>query len=178
MLRLAVLAARETLPPEDRAVAGAAIARHGLTEWRGVGRLAAYLDVGTEPPTRPLLDALVIGGSEIVVPIVAGDGLDWVHYDPVGAVTRGALGVDEPTGTRLGSTALVAVELILVPALAVDHDGNRLGRGRGYYDRALTAVAAPVVAVGYDDELVDAVPIEPHDQRVQAMLRPAGYVPF
>jgi 5-formyltetrahydrofolate cyclo-ligase len=53
-----------------------------------------------------------------------------------------------------------------------------LGRGRGYYDRALTAVAAPVVAVGYDDELVDAVPIEPHDQRVQAMLRPAGYVPF
>jgi 5-formyltetrahydrofolate cyclo-ligase len=64
--------------------------------------------------------------------------------------------------------------MVLVPALAVDRAGNRLGRGAGYYDRALTKTRAQVVAVIYDDELVDAVPHEPHDRLVDAALRPSG----
>jgi 5-formyltetrahydrofolate cyclo-ligase len=64
--------------------------------------------------------------------------------------------------------------MLLVPALAVDRAGNRLGRGGGYYDRALSGIRAQVVAVIYDDELVDAVPHEPHDRLVDATLRPLG----
>jgi 5-formyltetrahydrofolate cyclo-ligase len=176
-IRRMILAAREAMTPDDRVSAGAALARHGLDRWVGRTRVAAYLDVGTEPPTRPLLDDLAATGCEIVVPVVSGEELDWVRYQPGGDVTTGALGVDEPTGERLGPTALRAAEVILVPALAVDRHGNRLGRGRGYYDRALASVTTPVVAITYDDELVESVPVEPHDRQVQAVLRPAGYVP-
>jgi 5-formyltetrahydrofolate cyclo-ligase len=69
---------------------------------------------------------------------------------------------------------LAAASVVVVPALSVDRDGNRLGRGRGYYDRALSDIKAPVVAVVYDDELIDVVPAEPHDRRVDAVLRPRG----
>jgi 5-formyltetrahydrofolate cyclo-ligase len=177
-IRRAALAAREAMTADDRVTAGAALLRHGLDRWHGVGTVAAYLEVGTEPPTRPLLGALAASGCQIVVPVVRGDALDWVRYEPGGAVTPGALGVDEPTGERLGTSAPAAADVILVPAVAVDGRGNRLGRGRGYYDRALASVAGPVVAVTYDDELVESVPAEPHDRPVQAVLRPAGYVPF
>jgi 5-formyltetrahydrofolate cyclo-ligase len=177
-IRRAVLAAREAMTTHDRVNAGAALARHGIDQWHGVGRLAAYLEVGTEPPIRALLDALAGSGSEIVVPVVRSGDLDWVRYQPGGDIVSGALGVDEPTGERLGATTLAVTDVILVPALAVDQHGNRLGRGRGYYDRALTTVAAAVVAVVYDAELVESVPVEPHDRPVQAVLRPAGYVPF
>jgi 5-formyltetrahydrofolate cyclo-ligase len=127
---------------------------------------------------RPLLDQLTDSGTEIVVPVVRGDDLDWVVYVPQAAVTTSQAGVDEPTGRRLGAAGLATADVIVVPALAVDHLGNRLGRGRGYYDRALAEVSGPVVAVGYDDELVESVPVERHDRAVQAMLRPAGYSPF
>jgi 5-formyltetrahydrofolate cyclo-ligase len=66
-------------------------------------------------------------------------------------------------------------DVVLVPALAVDRDGHRLGRGRGYYDRALESVTAPVVAVVYDDDVIDDVPIEPHDRCVDGRLTPSGY---
>ncbi len=127
---------------------------------------------------RPLLDALAAGDTEIVIPVIDGDELDWVRYLPGGEVQRNSLGIAEPTGTRLGAAVLDSVDVVLVPALAVDPAGHRLGRGRGFYDRALRRVSVPAVAIGYDDELVPAVPAEPHDRPVQAMLRPAGYVPF
>jgi 5-formyltetrahydrofolate cyclo-ligase len=177
-LRVACLAARDAMTPSERSAAGAALARHGIHQWRGRGRGAADLEFGAEPPMRPLLDLLTDSGTEIVVPVVRGDDLDWVVYVPQAAVTTSQVGVDEPTGRRLGAAALATADVIVVPALAVDHLGNRLGRGRGYYDRALAEVSGPVVAVGYDDELVESVPVERHDRVVQAMLRPSGYSPF
>ena len=71
------------------------------------------------------------------------------------------------------------VELVVVPALAVDRRGNRLGRGAGFYDRALAGSRpATVVAVIYDDELLDTVPAEAHDVPVHAVLTPAGLTAF
>jgi 5-formyltetrahydrofolate cyclo-ligase len=69
---------------------------------------------------------------------------------------------------------LAQAAIVVVPALSVDRRGNRLGRGRGYYDRALSDLAGSVVAVVYDDELIDEVPAEPHDRRVDAVLQPRG----
>jgi 5-formyltetrahydrofolate cyclo-ligase len=173
-LRTEVLAARQRLSATELAAAGASIATYGRQQWSGVATVAGYLALGTEPPTFPLLDALRAGGARILLPVITDTALDWAPYDGAAALAPGPLGIAEPTGARLGTDALTDAQVVLVPALAVDRDGNRLGRGRGYYDRALAPVTAPVVAVVFDAELLAAVPVEPHDRRVDAVLRPAG----
>ncbi|MDP9461630.1 MAG: 5-formyltetrahydrofolate cyclo-ligase, partial [Actinomycetota bacterium] len=88
----------------------------------------------------------------------------------------GRFGLLEPLGPRLGPTAIGTADVIVVPALAVARDGVRLGRGGGYYDRALrhSRPDAVVVALVHDDELVDELPAEPHDHRVNAVVTPSG----
>lgn len=173
-LRADVLAARSALSADERARAGASIAAAGLADLPRVGTVVVYLSVGTEPPTGELLDGWCAAGVRVLLPVIDGTVLDWAVYDGATALAPGPLGIHEPTGQRLGTSAVQAADLVLVPALAVDHAGNRLGRGRGFYDRALAAVTATVVAVVYDSELIDDVPAEVHDHRVDAVLRPAG----
>jgi 5-formyltetrahydrofolate cyclo-ligase len=177
-IRSSSLAARARLTSLQVTEAGAEIAGHGIDRWLDASLIASYLSFGVEPPTRPLLDTLSNAGVRVVVPVVVGDRLDWVDYIPGGEVAIGALGVAEPTGPRLGAGVLGAADVVLVPALAVGRNGTRLGRGRGYYDRALTDAATPAVAVIYDEELLDEVPAEPHDRQVKGALRPSGYVPL
>ena len=96
-----------------------------------------------------------------------------------GPLVDGPLGLREPAGPRLGPDAVADADVVLVPALAVDHAGTRLGRGGGYYDRALARVPAgvPVVALLHDGELVDALPADPWDRPVTAAVLPAtGWV--
>jgi 5-formyltetrahydrofolate cyclo-ligase len=158
--------------------AGSAIAGRASAFAARANRVAAFLSTPTEPPTRQLLAALLAAGCEVIVPVIAGTRLDWARYTVGIDVRTSKLGVDEPTGERLGRTALAEADLVLVPALLVDREGNRLGRGRGYYDRTLTHLTARTIAVVYDDELVDQVPTEPHDRRVSGVLRPAGLLDF
>jgi 5-formyltetrahydrofolate cyclo-ligase len=102
----------------------------------------------------------------VLLPVIVGERrLDWARYDGAGSLADGPLGLAEPAGPRLGAAALHDADLVVVPALAVDRAGHRLGRGRGYYDRALE----------YDDDILDDVPVEPHDRSVQALLTPSGY---
>ena len=95
---------------------------------------------------------------------------------------RGALGIDEPTGPRLGPSAIADADAILVPALAVDRGGHRLGRGGGHYDRTLALLARlrgtddlPTrIALIYDDEVLEAVPFDKFDQFVTAVITPGS----
>jgi 5-formyltetrahydrofolate cyclo-ligase len=93
-----------------------------------------------------------------------------------GRLAPGPFGVLEPVGPRLGPTAIGTADVVILPALAVARDGVRLGRGGGYYDRALrhARAGAVLVAVVFDDELVDELPAEPHDRRVEAVVTPSG----
>lgn len=174
-LRAAILAARRKMSALERARAGDAIATHGLGQWRGAHTVAAYLSVRTEPETEGLLDGLAASGTRLLLPVVDGAILNWAAYDGSRTMTAGPLGISEPIGPRLGADALLEADVVLVPSLAADHLGNRLGRGRGFYDRTLVEVAAPIVAVLYDTELIDFVPTEAHDHRVDAILQPAGF---
>jgi 5-formyltetrahydrofolate cyclo-ligase len=176
--RAAATARRAARPAGDRAAAGTALARHGLAAYGRLGCIAAYVGVGTEPPTLPMLDALRSAGIRVLLPVITGDALDWAAYDGPASLAEGPLGLAEPAGVRLGEAALLEAEVVLVPALAVDRRGHRLGRGRGYYDRALAAVTAPVVAVVYDDDVVDDVPVEAHDRDVDGWLTPSGYYDY
>lgn len=154
-----------------------AIAAHLLaTAFAQVGRIACYLSMGAEPGTGPLITELLRRGTEVIVPVTHAEDrrLDWVVFDPGAPLRRTSIGVPEPDGPRLGSGALGDVALVAVPALAVDHDGHRLGRGAGYYDRALASVEAPVCAVVHASELVESVPYEPHDVRVRMAVTENG----
>ncbi|MGH3738465.1 MAG: 5-formyltetrahydrofolate cyclo-ligase [Micromonosporaceae bacterium] len=143
----------------------------------GAGAVAAYLPFGSEPgatATPALPDALRGAGLRVLLPVLLPDlDLDWAEYD--GSLAPGRYGLREPTGPRLGPAALAGADLVIAPAVAVDSEGVRLGRGGGSYDRALARVPAgvPVVVPLYDDELVDRLPAEPHDVRVSAVVTPS-----
>ncbi|MBV9871207.1 MAG: 5-formyltetrahydrofolate cyclo-ligase [Frankiaceae bacterium] len=173
-LRAAALDARARRSEADRKAAGQAIARHGLAAWSEASTIAAHLAVGTEPPTLPLIDGLVEAGVTVLLPVIDGPDLDWAPYQGPAALIPGPLGISQPTSSRVGRRGLSAANVIVVPALAVDQRGHRLGRGRGYYDRALAEVTTLVVAAIYDDELKEAVPVDAHDHPVDAVLQPRG----
>jgi 5-formyltetrahydrofolate cyclo-ligase len=173
-LRRQALQARSARSVDEIRSAGSAIAGRASVFAVRARTVAAYLSTPTEPPTGQLLAALIRAGCDVIVPVVAGHRLDWARYTIGAPVSTGKLGVDEPTGERLGPAAVESADVVLAPALLVDRQGNRLGRGRGYYDRVLARVTARVVAVVFDDELVDQLPVEAHDRRVGAVLRPAG----
>jgi 5-formyltetrahydrofolate cyclo-ligase len=180
--RRRLLAARRALPAPVRAARAEALTRHAVALAAGTGGpVCAYLPVGAEPGTPALVEALRDAGHEVLLPVVPATpgALGWARFEGVDALAAGPLGLREPTGPRLDPTAVTSAGLVLVPALAADRDGGRLGRGGGYYDRTLPLVAAgtPQVAVVNDDELVDRLPVEPHDQRVtHALLPDAGLV--
>jgi 5-formyltetrahydrofolate cyclo-ligase len=176
-VRRGLVAARAQMPADDRAAAGRLIRDHvlSLPQVAAAGTIAAYYSVGTEPATRSLVYALWKRGSYVVLPITAPDGdLDWASYEGPDSLVPGPRGLLQPAEPPRGPGTVCRADVVLVPAVAVDRSGNRLGRGGGYYDRALARVGeqVPVIALIYDTELLDAVPVEPHDQAVRAIARP------
>jgi len=137
--------------------------------------VTAFVGMGGEVPTLPLLDRLVADGRRVLLPITLDDmRLDWGEYTGPDALAPARLGLLEPTGPRLGIAAIAEADTILVPALAVDRIGRRLGQGGGCYDRSLPHATGAVIAVVADDELLAMVPTEPHDLSVDAVLTPSG----
>jgi 5-formyltetrahydrofolate cyclo-ligase len=138
------------------------------------GPVCAYLPIGVEPGSVELLDALRAAGHEVLLPVVPAQPgpLDWAPYRDRHDLAPGPLGLREPAAPRRGVHAIGSARLVLVPALAVDRRGRRLGRGGGYYDRTLDLAApgTPLVAVLNEEELLDRVPSEPHDRRVTGVL--------
>ena len=114
----------------------------------------------------------------MLLPVSRIDGLlDWAPYDG-GSEESDALGMPVPTSELLGPIAINEVDLIIVPAASVDRRGMRMGWGQGYFDKTLGSMESspPVYAVIFDHELVDTVPSERHDQRVNGVVTPAGIV--
>jgi 5-formyltetrahydrofolate cyclo-ligase len=148
-----------------------------LPEIQMAGTVAAYVSVGTEPGSRGLIFALWKRGTYVLLPVLRPDGdLDWASYEGPDSLVPGPRGLLEPAERRRGVTAITSADLVIVPALAVDRAGHRLGRGGGSYDRALARVGAAIltVALVYDGELVEQVPVAEHDQPVRAAVLPAG----
>lgn len=142
-------------------------------------RVAAYSPLGSEPGGRALLPALADAASELFLPISGPDSaLLWARYDGPDSLGPGALGILEPLGPRRDSSLLHELDLILVPALACSPEGVRLGKGAGYYDRALTGCNTPTVVVLYDGEISADVPAEPHDAVMERYVCPAGVFDF
>jgi 5-formyltetrahydrofolate cyclo-ligase len=110
-----------------------------------------------------------------LLPLLTQDGpLDWADYTGASSLQAGPLGMREPIGPALGAAVIATAALVLVPALAVDWRGIRLGRGGGHYDRTLPLVkpGTPLVAIVRDEEVLASVPAQPHDVPVTAALTP------
>jgi 5-formyltetrahydrofolate cyclo-ligase len=141
--------------------------------------------MGSEPGTRPLLDALRARGVRVLLPVLLPDNdLDWALYQGAEELAPARLGLLEPTGPRLGVDAVCTADLVLLPGLAVDPaTGLRLGRGGGSYDRVLARLAAAgstarLVTLLFDAELLPGLPTEAHDRPVDAVVTPDRTVVF
>jgi 5-formyltetrahydrofolate cyclo-ligase len=173
-----LLAARRALTPQQRTDAGRLLrdAVLALPETEMTGTAAAYYSVATEPDTHGLIFALWKRGTYVLLPLLRPDGdLDWASYEGPDSLAPGPRGLLQPAEPPRGVTAITSADLIIVPALAVDRRGVRLGRGGGSYDRALARVGPAVLTVAllYDGEFVDRVPSGPQDVAVRAVARPA-----
>jgi 5-formyltetrahydrofolate cyclo-ligase len=183
-LRARLRAARAAMTADQLHLAGRELrdAVLSMPETQMAGTIAAYFSVGTEPDTRGLVYALWKRGAYLLLPLFLPDGdLDWASYEGPDSVRYrldGRFGLAEPTEPPRGRDAISRADLVIVPALAVDKRGFRLGRGAGCYDRALARVGEPVptVALVYDGELLDDLPAEPHDRPVRLVARPSAGV--
>jgi len=180
-VRTRILAARAAATPGSRAADAAAIADHlRAIATRGT-TVCAYVPVGSEPGSPDTLDDLARRGVEVLLPVSrkGPDGaplpLQWGRYRP-GHLIEAAFGLREPAPPHLPPKAVATAALVLVPALAVDRRGTRLGRGAGFYDRTLHLAdpAAPLVAVVRDDEILVELPAESHDVAMTHALTPAA----
>lgn len=186
MLRRGFLAVRNTLTADDVRESARALAERALDlpEMAEARTVAAYVSVGSEPGTLTLLDALRARGVRVLLPVLLPDkDLDWGAYTGEGSLARvphgRGPGLFEPAGRHLGRDAVTAADVVLLPGLAVDGRGVRLGRGGGSYDRVLArlegAGADPArVVLLYDSEVVGRVPAEAHDRPVDAVVTPSG----
>ncbi|WP_374195814.1 5-formyltetrahydrofolate cyclo-ligase [Streptomyces sp. ISL-24] len=186
MLRREFLAVRARLTADDVRESAAALAGRALElpELAHARTVAAYVSVGSEPGTLALLDALRARGVRVLLPALLPDNdLDWGAYSGEDSLARvqhgGTMALFEPAGERLGPDAVTDADVVLLPGLAVDARGMRLGRGGGSYDRVLArlerAGARPaLVVLLYDSEVVERVPEEPHDRPVHAVVTPSA----
>ncbi|MEO3976168.1 5-formyltetrahydrofolate cyclo-ligase [Streptomyces sp. CAU 1734] len=192
-IRERLLDARRALSGEEVREAAGAFARQalGLPELSEAATVAAYVSVGREPGTRALLDALRERGVRVLLPVLLPDNdLDWGVYEGAERLARAGRGLLEPAGPRLGTDGVLEADAVLLPGLAVDGRGMRLGRGGGSYDRVLERIGrdAPgergerggagerpaLVVLLYTHEVVERVPAEPHDHPVHAVITPEG----
>ncbi|GAA4992051.1 5-formyltetrahydrofolate cyclo-ligase [Streptomyces hyderabadensis] len=174
------------MTPDDLREAAEALAGRALAlpEVAGARAVAAYVSVGAEPGTLALLDALRARGVRVLLPALLPDNdLDWGEYTGPDSLARvrhgGRMELWEPAGARLGPDAVTGADVVLLPGVAVDGRGLRLGRGGGSYDRVLARLTAAgahpaLLVLLYDREVVAHVPAQPHDRPVDAVVTPSG----
>lgn len=170
-LREAMLNGRTARTPSADA-ARTAVLRRELADVTGV--VACYASVAGEPDTTELISWLSTR-CRVLLPVLRRQP-DWAWFTSWDDMRPAWRGIPEPAGPRLGAEALALADLVLCPALAVGLDGTRLGTGGGWYDRALPhrRPGTPVWCLVSDREVLPTVPVEDHDQRVDAAVTESG----
>lgn len=159
----------------DAAARGVTEQLDALVAKVGARSLSCFLSTTTEPGTREFVDRAVARGIRVLLPVTRADGLlDWSVATPDIDIAEGMYGLPEPVGELLGPIAVNSVDLLVIPAAAVDRSGMRLGWGRGFFDKTIGSMerCPPVYAVVYDTEILDEVPRDLHDQRVTGVVTP------
>jgi len=146
--------------------------------WRQAESILFYAPMTGELDVWPMLEAALAAGKTAGLPRFDGDAQCYVACrirDLASDVEMGRFGIREPVAQCAGD-ALKRLDLILVPGVAFDLHGRRLGRGKGYYDHLLAAVSGTACAVAFDEQIVDAVPVESHDVVLNCILTPTRWI--
>jgi 5-formyltetrahydrofolate cyclo-ligase len=182
-MRTRVLAARDALSPAERTASAAALIAQvqQLPEWQESRSLLLYLGIRTEFDPQPLAAAVLASGRQLVLPRIArGKGRLEVRavHDLATDLIDGVWGLREPDPERCSEVPVAAIDFVLVPGVAFDRQGGRMGYGAGFYDRLLAdpAMQATRVSTLFDVQLVDAVPRESHDIAVDLLVLPARLI--
>jgi 5-formyltetrahydrofolate cyclo-ligase len=147
-------------------------------EIQGANVIASYISYGYEPETSDINAAIIASGKTLLLPrTLQNKDLEWVRWDGSTQSLKKNGKVLEPNGAAINSES--AIELVIVPALVVDHEGNRMGQGGGSYDRALARISAWKLALVGAHEITNTpLPTESHDQKVDAAATPGLIVRF
>jgi len=180
-LRDRLLAARRSVADDVRAGEARSLIDHLDAAVSSDSTVCAYVPVGAEPGSIAMLDVLLRRTARVLLPVArttADDSpvaMQWGEYRP-GHLVAARFGLLEPAEPWLPATTVAEASVVLVPALAVDRAGVRLGRGGGFYDRTLMHrdPQARLIAVVRDEELLDELPHEPHDVPMTHALTPGG----
>ncbi|MGZ4104142.1 MAG: 5-formyltetrahydrofolate cyclo-ligase [Actinomycetota bacterium] len=171
-IRRLVLSRRGRLDPADRAVRGAALIERlmALPEVAEADPVLAFVSISSEVPTAMLLDAVLRAGKRLLLPYVADDGaLRAAAISSLDELEPGFRGIPEPRA-RL-PIAPDTAGVIVVPGVAFDESGNRLGYGGGFYDVFLRAAGrVPRVGICFEVQVVDHIPHEDHDEPVDIVV--------
>lgn len=172
-MRRAVLAQRREAHAARGPRAAAALAQRITAELPAAGScVAGYWPLGDEIDIRPTLDAFKNTGGDVALPVAAQQGqvLIFRNYTPGDPLETGPFGTQHPSVRA----SVVAPDVLLLPLIAFDLTGQRLGYGAGYYDRTVAALRSErkilVIGVAYDEQEVAAVPVDGHDQPMDAVV--------
>lgn len=139
-----------------------------MPAWQQAQHILCYWSLPDELPTHDAVNQWLADGKNIYLPRVVGDDLEIVPYHGTQSLDdNNKFHIGEPVGQAVTPTCL---ELIIVPAVALDGQRNRLGRGKGFYDRLLASVTCPTIGVVCDFQLVDEVPVEEHDRPLDCVV--------
>ncbi|WP_314424256.1 5-formyltetrahydrofolate cyclo-ligase [uncultured Microbacterium sp.] len=176
-LRAELRERRQLLSESQRDALAAALTERldQLVDSLGARSISCFLSTTTEPGTRTFVREAVRRGIRVLLPVTRADGLlDWAVATDDDEIAEGLFGLPEPTGELLGPIAVNDVDLMIIPAAAVDRSGMRMGWGRGYFDKTIGSMqkCPPVYAVIYDSEILDLLPRDVHDQPVTGVVTP------
>lgn len=142
-----------------------------LPVWQKSRVVLLYHALPDEPDLQSLMDAALACGKYVLLPVVDNDDILLKPYEGMGHMQKGAFGIYEPSGTVFPQSRYAEIELALIPGMAFDQSGHRLGRGRGYYDRFLPRITqAYKLGVCFPFQLLDDVPHESHDIPVDGVM--------
>lgn len=143
---------------------------HLIKDWdlfRQAKIVLLYHSLPDELPTFQMLEEFC-PSKKILLPVVTGENMELRFYEGKDSLRVGAYSILEPAGDPF--TEYDAIDLCLIPGVAFDKEGTRLGRGKGYYDRLLPSIKAPKAGLCYECQLVDCIPSEPHDIRMDYLI--------
>jgi 5-formyltetrahydrofolate cyclo-ligase len=174
-LRREILAKRRAISAARREAAGHAVVVHVLAipAVRAAANVALYAATADELPTRPLFEALAGTGCRRLLPGIRGDVLAFARVDAWTELEPGPLGLLTPRDA-LPVETLDAGDVVVVPGVAFDTRGARLGRGGGYYDRTFAAAGPLLMGIAFDLQIVDRLPTDSHDRAMGAIVTERG----
>ncbi len=177
VIRRDMLGRRSALTPETAEAKGKAIAGHlmGTDLYRQSRCISCYVSVKQEADTHRLIRSALADGKRVGVPVVRGGGkLTHVEVPSLSVLEPAPFGLLEPPASTGAKIPPADFDLVIVPGVAFDRLGNRIGQAGGYYDRFLPRTSAPKVALAYDFQIVDDLPVDSHDVPVDILVTESG----